>query len=127
MVYTHKYEEALKLLQKAMQLSPKDPKLPFYLATIGYLHFIEKRYDEARLWAEKAVHENPNYPGGYRPLASAHGMLGNLVAARAAYEQFDRLAPGMTIAACVQAVPFAYEDDADRFAEGLRRAGMPEA
>jgi hypothetical protein len=36
------------------------------------------------------------------------------------------MAPGIIIAVCVQAVPFAFENDAERYAEGLRRAGMPE-
>ena len=59
LVYTHKHDEGLELLHNAMQLSPKDPVLPFYIATIGFHHFIEERYDEARMWAEKALHENP--------------------------------------------------------------------
>ncbi len=126
LIYLRKPDEGLKLVDKAMQLSPKDPLLPWYILHIGVHHFIEERYDEARVWSEKSLHENPNLPSGYRGLAAAHGMLGNLDEARAAYEKFDRLAPGMTIAACVQTVPFAYEDDANRFAEGLRRAGMPE-
>ncbi|MFP6747838.1 MAG: hypothetical protein VCD66_09620 [Alphaproteobacteria bacterium] len=92
----------------------------------GVPNFNDERYDEARIWAEKALHENPNFPTGHRFLAAVLGMLGDLDAARAAYENFDRMAPGMTVNACVQAVPFAFEEDARRFAEGLRRAGMPE-
>ena len=37
-----------------------------------------------------------------------------------------KLLPGVTIVATIQSVPFAYEDDAQRYAEGRRRAGMPE-
>ena len=127
LVYTHKHDEGLELLHNAMQLSPKDPVLPFYIATIGFHHFIEERYDEARMWAEKALHENPSFPSAFRPMASAHGMLDNIEEAGAAYQQFDRVAPGVTIAATLESVPFAFDDDATRFAEGLRRAGMAEA
>ena len=126
LVYTRQHEEGLECLHKAMQLSPKDLFLQFYVLQTGFSYFIEERYDEARMWAEKALHENPNLPGAYRLLVSAHGMLDNLDEARAALEQFGRLAPGVTIAATLEAVPFAYEDEAERFAEGLRRAGMPE-
>ena len=126
LVFTHRPKEGLELLHKAIQLSPKDPHLAFYMWAIGIDHFIEERYDEARIWAEKSLHENPNLPTGYRLLTSVHGMLNNLTEAHAAYKQYDRLAPGTTIAACVEAVPFAYVDDATRFAEGLRRSGMPE-
>ena len=126
LVWIHQYDEALELLRKAIQLSPKDPSLPFYLTIIGIHHFIEERYEEALVWTEKAVHENPNHPAAYRLSASAHSMLGNLTEARAAYQQFDRLTRGVTISATLEAVPFAYEDDAERYVEGLRRAGMPE-
>ena len=126
LVYSHQPEEGLAYLQKAIQLSPKDTMLPFYIVNIGMHHFIEERYDEARMWSDKSLHEHPNFPSGLRLLASALGMLGNLNEARAAYENLDRMAPGITIAACVQAVPVAFENDAERYAEGLRRAGMPE-
>ena len=54
------------------------------------------------------------------------GMLGNLPEARAAYEQFNRLAPGVTIETTLRAVPFTSSADAERYADGLRKAGMPE-
>jgi TolB-like protein/Flp pilus assembly protein TadD len=126
LVYTHNHDEALELLHKAMQLSPKDLMLPFYVVMIGVHHFIEERYEDALVWADKALHENPNLPGGYRLLASAHGLLDNLTEARAAYEQLAQLAPGMTIAATIETGPLAFPDDIERFSEGLRRAGMPE-
>ena len=34
--------------------------------------------------------------------------------------------PGATIAATLLAVPLAFEDDAERYAEGLHRAGLPQ-
>jgi TolB-like protein/Tfp pilus assembly protein PilF len=126
LVWAHKHDEALELLHKAMQLSPKDGNLIWYIIHVGWHHFIEKRYDEAHMWAEKALYEEPKFPSGVRLKASAQGMLGNLAEARVAYELFDEIVPGATIAAMVEAIPFAYEDDAQRFAEGLRRAGMPE-
>jgi tetratricopeptide (TPR) repeat protein len=90
------------------------------------IEFIAKRYDEALEWMEKAIHENPDLPSGYRMLASVHGMLGNLPEARTAYEQLTRLVPGVTIEATLRGVPFAHAADAERYAEGLRKAGMPE-
>ncbi len=124
--YAHRHETVLDHLEQAIKLSPKDPTLSFFVAGIGYYHFIQGRYDEACLWAEKALHENLNSPTGYRLLATAQGMRENLTEARAAYEKFERLTPGVTVANCVQGVPFAFPDDAERFAEGLRRAGMPD-
>jgi TolB-like protein/Flp pilus assembly protein TadD len=126
LVYLHKHEEALEYLNKAIRLSPKDRGIAHYLFHIGVHHFIEKRYDEAVTWGEKALHEFPSHPGVTRLLTAANGMLGNQEAARAACERLLELAPGMTIAWTREAVPWAFDDDADHYSEGLRRAGLPE-
>jgi len=126
LVYTHQHEQAAEFLHKAIRLSPRDPWVAFYIVHLGMIEFIAERYEEALEWVEKAIHENPDLPTGYRILASAHGMLGNLHEARAAYEHLNRLVPGMTIEATLRGVPFAHAADAERYAEGLRQAGMPE-
>ena len=125
LIYTHEHERGLELLQKAMRLSPREANQHLYTTQIGVHHFIEGRYAEAVAWAEKALLENSTQPTPLRLLASAHGMLGNLDEARAAYDRLAELAPGVTIAATLEAVAFAYDNDAERYAEGLRRAGMP--
>ncbi len=126
LVYPHEHDQAAELLQKAIRLSPRDPNLPAYFAQLSMIEFMAERYDEALKWMEKTIHENPDYPTGYRMLASIHAMLGNLPEARAAYEHLNRLAPGVTIETTLRGMPFAHPADAQRYAEGLRKAGMPE-
>ena len=99
----------------------------------GAAHFLEhlmfkgtQTLGSADWEREKALHEHPNLLNAYRLMASAQGMLNNYAEARAAYEYVVKLVPGVTIAATLQGEPFAFDDDAERFAEGLRRAGMPE-
>ena len=125
-LYLHRHDEALDLLWKAIRLSPNDPLLPLYLAHIGMHHFFEKRYDDMLTWAAKALRENPNFPSALRMSAVGHGLLGNPVEARAAYEHLDKIIPGVTVAATLQVMPFAFQPDTDLYAEGLRKAGMPE-
>ena len=126
LVYSHEHDKASEVLQKAIRLSPRDPWVSFYFANIGLIEFMAERYDKALEWAEKAVHENPDLPSGYRFLASVHGRLGNLSEAHAAYQQVGRLVPDVTIETTLQRMPFAHHADAERLAEGLRKAGMPE-
>ena len=126
LVYTHEHDKASELLQKAIRLSPRDPWVSFYIFHLGMIEFMAERYDEALVWTENAIHENPDLSAGYRMLASVQGMLGNLPEARAAYEHLNRLAPGVTIEATMRAVPFAHAADVEQYAEGLRKAGMPE-
>jgi len=109
-----------------MRLSPKDPELPFYLVNFGIHHLFEERYEEACVWAEKALHENPHFPSGYRLLTTANGLLGNQVEAHQAYEKIWQLVPGMTVKSCKETLPFAFAADVERYAQGLRLAGVPE-
>jgi adenylate cyclase len=126
LIYTHEGARGLELVQMALRLSPREGRQFMYMAQIGVHHFIEERYVEAVAWAEKSLLDNPKLPTAFRLLAAAHGMLGNLDQARAAYEQLDELLPGVSILSTRNGVAFAFEDDERRYLEGLRRAGIPE-
>ena len=126
LVYIHKHKKAAEHLHRAIRLSPRDPLVYWYILHLGMNEFIEERYESALEWFEKAVDENPNIPTGHRVLAAVHAQLGNLPAARAAYIELNRLVPGITIAASLQAAPFAFPADGERFAEAWRKVGMPE-
>ncbi len=126
LVYTHVHDNAVELLNKAIRLSPRDPMLFWYIVHLGMIEFMAERYEKALEWVERAVHENPDVPTAYRALAASHGMLGNLPEAQAAYEELNRRVPGVTIETTLRSVPFASPADAEQYAEGLRKAGMPE-
>jgi len=126
LTYSGAPERAVEALNRAIRLSPRDPMRFLYITQLGMLEYLAGRYDEAVDWKIKAIQANPNYPGLYRALAATHAMRGDLANARAALEKFNRLAPGATISTTLQMIPFAVQADAQRYAEGLRRAGMPE-
>ena len=88
--------------------------------------FNDRRYEDATQWFELAIRMNPIQPSPHRGLAANYGMLDMIPEAEAAYEQLNKLVPGVTLGDTRRAIAFAFEDDADRFVEGLRRAGMPE-
>jgi TolB-like protein/class 3 adenylate cyclase len=58
-------DAAIKLLTHAMRLNPLDPLSFRAQGGIAFAHFLAGRYDEAALWAEKALRERPNYPPPY--------------------------------------------------------------
>ncbi|MCP5084343.1 MAG: tetratricopeptide repeat protein [Alphaproteobacteria bacterium] len=125
-VYTHNFDAGAANIQKALELSPKSPFNQFARIHLGFMHFFRKEYEKAREVAEECLAENPNFPTGYRLIATAEGQLGNLEAAADAYRKFDKLVPNATITNTLATVMFVHQDDMDRYAEGLRRAGMPE-
>jgi TolB-like protein/Flp pilus assembly protein TadD len=118
-------DRAFENLNKAIRLSPRDPYLYFFVANLGFAEFVSGRLEDAIEWAQKSIHENPGVPTGYRLLAACCGLLGRPQEARAALEHLQRLLPGATIKTTMQAVPFKHSADAERYVEGLRKAGLP--
>lgn len=125
-VYTHDYEQAEKGLNQAIRLSPRDPMLAMFLANLGQARFNAGDYEGAITGYRKAMRANSRLPSPYRGLAASYGMRGDLKAARNIYAKLAKILPDVTISDTRRAIGFAFEDDEERFVEGLRRAGMPE-
>ncbi len=74
---------------------------------------------------DEAVRANPDYIALYRQRAAALAMLGREAEAREDIKQVLRLAPENTIQE-VRNRMSSYFPDFEQFAEGLRKAGLPE-
>jgi tetratricopeptide (TPR) repeat protein len=121
-------EEGIANLEKAMRLDPKSPSLPFWLATVAWSHFAAERYEEAVDWAKRSSRENPDFAWAYRVLAASFGQLGRLDDARRAVEEELRLEPEISISKLMSEPwnPWADPDFRERYADGLRKAGLKE-
>jgi adenylate cyclase len=117
------WEEALRSLERAIRMSPVDPRLHNTFALMG-LAFIELgRFDEAIVAGKKAQRHNPSLPVAYRCLASAFAHLGRDAEAREAAMRVLELDPAFTISPLIAWGGLAR---AKLFIEGLRKAGLPE-
>jgi adenylate cyclase len=117
------WEEALRSLERAIRMSPVDPRLHNTFALMG-LAFIELgRFDEAIVAGKKAQRYNPSLPVAYRCLASAFAHLGRGAEAREAAMRVLELDPAFTISPLIAWGGLAR---AKLFIEGLRKAGLPE-
>jgi predicted Zn-dependent protease len=105
----------------------------FYMS-IGHVHLLQSRTDEAILWLEKARNANAEHPGPHARLASAYALKGESERAAAELAEARRLAADgrySSIARYRAIVPLGespkvralYETT---FFAGLRKAGMPE-
>ena len=83
-------------------------------------------YDEAVEWAAKAIEQNSRLPAGHRNLAASYGQLGRKKEAQSALANTLQLVPGLTLGHVTKHVPLGDPDAMDRYAEGLRKAGLPE-
>jgi adenylate cyclase len=117
------WEEALRSLERAIRMSPVDPRLHNTFALMG-LAFIELgRFDEAIVAGKKAQRHNPSLPVAHRCLASAFAHLGRDAEAREAAMRVLELDPAFTISPLIAWGGLAR---AKLFIEGLRKAGLPE-
>lgn len=117
-------EQGIEHVTRAMQLSPLD--LAFHameqVAAFAYLRL--DRYDEAIIWAEKALHRRPDYPDALRALAIAYALSGQLEKAQRAMQRLLQLTPGARITTSLPA--FVSSERQSHFSDALRRAGMPD-
>jgi tetratricopeptide (TPR) repeat protein len=134
---TGSIEEAVPLDEQAIRLSPRDPYIYNYYYTIGLVHLLQSRTDEAIVWFEKAHNVHPGFP--HSSLASAYALKGETERATAELAEARRLdstgrftSIASLRAAGTQGGPGYWGVpkigalfDATYFA-GLRKAGMPE-
>jgi TolB-like protein/class 3 adenylate cyclase len=117
-------EEAITTAKKAMLLDPRN--LAFPLGVQGQAHFCMEQFDEAVSLMERALKLNPNRTGFASTLAAAYAHLGRNQEARSALEIYTKpwLNPA-NLQRVMYYYPFKSLTDADRFADGLLKAGLP--
>jgi len=126
LAFAGKAEEAVGSFHEAVRLSPRDPFCFLWLYLLGLAYFLAGRYQDGLEQSERSVHLNPNIPGPYRIRAACLSELGRLEEGRAALAEFLRVMPGATISAMRAQVPMKNPADFERYAEALRRVGLPE-
>jgi adenylate cyclase len=115
-------EEAIPSFERAIRMSPVDPRLHMPLTGIG-MAFIElRRFDEAIVVGKKALRQN-FYIATYRCLASAFAHLRRDVEAHDAAARVLEFDPAFTISAFIAR---GGQSNAKLLIEGLRKAGLPE-
>ncbi len=125
-VYRGDAETALEHFSRAERLSPFDPLNFNRYIGIALAHFVAERYQEASEWAEKSLLERPDVPWAYRVLAVAQEYIGNNARARWGLEKMCQDNPGLSVSSVMATLPFAPSEVYSRFADGLRRVGLPE-
>jgi adenylate cyclase len=116
-------EEGLRSWERAMRMSPVDPRLHLTFVGMGFAFIELRRFEEAIAAAKKALHQNPSYSAAYRCLASACAHLGRDAEAREAVARLLEVDPIFTISAWIARGGYS---NSKLGIEGLRKAGLPE-
>jgi len=124
--FSGRSHEAIEYFNRAIRIDPFPS--PGYYLELGYAYFLTGNYEEAVRISKKACALTPDNEGCHRTLAAAYGMMGKDTEARAEAAELLRIMPEWSIEGWKQRQGHGWKNqaDVDRFAEGLRRAGLPE-
>jgi tetratricopeptide (TPR) repeat protein len=89
-------------------------------------HFVEGRLVEALDWAEKALHDNPNFYLPLRIKIAACGHLGRTAEAQQALRAGIELDPDTSISKWERILRAVQASGTQSYLEGFRKAGMRE-
>jgi adenylate cyclase len=116
-------EEAIRSFERAIRMSPVDPRLHLTFHGIGMALIELRRFDEAIVAEKKALRQNPSYGAAYCCLASAFAHLGRDAEAHDATARVLEIYPAFSISALIAGDGLS---NAKLLIEGLRKAGLPE-
>jgi TolB-like protein len=124
LLFVGRPEEAITSAKKAMLLDPRN--IAFPLGLQGQAYFCMEQFEEAATLMERALKLNPNRTGFASTLAAACAYLGRNQEARSALKIYTEpwLNP-VNLQRVMYYYPFKNVEDADRFADGLLKAGLP--
>jgi TolB-like protein/class 3 adenylate cyclase len=130
--FTGKPAEGLDLVERAIRLNPRFPSRYLYQRALA--EFGLQRREAAAASLEQALQLNPEDYWSERLLLSVYGLLGRKDAAARLYAKVQRGAESrglafqdpLTVTALSYWYPFLPDDEARQFAEGLRKAGVPD-
>ena len=125
-VWLGRGETAVDHFQRALRLSPIDPHRFDWETGIAFALYFAGRHAEALGWAERALEKAPGSHAALRIAAAAAAMDGRMAEARGLCDRLRALDPGLTLGTLAEVLgPYRDPEHPVRFAEGLRRAGLP--
>ena len=120
-------KEALEAIEKGMRVDPHNPSR--YLWLLAWTHFNKGDIVEAANSIEKALRLNPENEGIKMQLAAFYGLLGREREGRKAIDtvkrKYEKYGYVFNLGTHMFGYPFTDRKFADRYAEGLLKAGLP--
>ena len=125
-VFLGESDVAIKHFAQAMRLSPLDPHSIGMQAGTAFAHLLAGRFDEASLWAGKAMWENTNYLTTLIIAAASDALAGRPAQAQKTMARLRELYPTLRVSNVKEWAAFRRTEDLAKLEDGLRKAGLPE-
>ena len=91
-------DEAIRTMEKAIRLSPRDPQMHLFLHQIAVAHLLAGRYEEALARGRESLRLRADRPNPYRIVAAACGYLERKAEGLEAIANMQRLSPHFSVA-----------------------------
>src|SRR5262245_13315465 len=125
-VWLGKPDAAIAHFAHGMRLSPIDPATGPSMIGIAHAHFVAERYDEALLWADRAIHAHRS-PPAIRIAAASAALDGRRDEAKEYIAMMLQMDPTRRMANVEETLgPYRRAKDLERYRKALRLAGLPE-
>jgi adenylate cyclase len=120
-------QPAIESLHRAMRLSPLDPLGYMFKAALAFAHTVAGQFEEALEWVDQSLHDQERFVPAIRYRAALCGHLGRIEEGREWLRRLMAVRPGLTITKYMREAS-VYQPPEIRaiFADGFRRAGLPE-
>ena len=120
--YAGRADEAIENLKKALRLNPQHPNI--WLHFLAHAHFVRGEYEEAATLLSRRIRLYPETDISRVLLASCYGHMGRDADAAAEWARALEVNPDYSIEHKARILPYKNPADWERFADGLRKAGV---
>ena len=118
---------AIAAFERALRLSPLDPRSFHITAGRALAHIVAGQYNEAIEWADRSLSELPRYGPAIRTKVVAYAQMGRIGEAQALLARMIELQPRLTIAGFRSYAATNFPPELlSIYTDGLRKAGLPE-
>jgi adenylate cyclase len=123
-IYLGRPEEAIPFIERGMRLDPATNTQSIHF--LGMANLLAGKYETAAALFRQRILLVPSTDFSRSLLASALGHLGELDEARRIWRELKDINPKYSFAEHMGRLPFKKAEDAQRIADGLKKAGLPD-
>jgi adenylate cyclase len=120
------HQTAIDYFQRALRLSPLDPRIFLGQTGLAYAYFFLGNYEEGLKCAADALRHHPSYPPALRIAMACNARSGNIEAAQKVWRQLALLSPTDRVSETRKRGGYWRDQDLAKLQEAYRLAGMPE-
>jgi DNA-binding SARP family transcriptional activator/Flp pilus assembly protein TadD len=124
--YLGLHEEAIEQISRAQTLSPHDPHAFFFDMALMMPYLLRGEFEKALSSGRRAMVLNPCFTSTYKGYLATLGQLGREREAARVMARLLEMEPGFCVRSALERSPMTRSSDQELYAEGLRRAGLPE-